>query len=62
MKKNKLTFPPVIGTFESNQKHRASLIARQRAAQQSAHPPKATPRITDVLVNKLLVLCSRLRG
>jgi len=33
--KRKLTFPPAIGTFESNQKRRAMLVAKQRAAQQS---------------------------
>jgi len=36
----KLTFPPAVGTFEENQKHRAMLIAKQHATQYSVHPTK----------------------
>lgn len=44
MQKRKLTFPPAVGTFESNQKRRAMLIAKQRAAQQSMRPTSGIRR------------------
>jgi hypothetical protein len=37
-------------------------LRNENSAQQSVHPTKATPRWFEVLVNKFMALCSRLRG
>jgi hypothetical protein len=53
--KRKLTFPPAVGTFESNQKRREALIAKQRVTKQSARNTESQWEIFWKMVIKALL-------